>query len=59
VARGLAESPAAGETPPAPDRGRDQSLGPDAVPILSTGHSSLIASRSLLWNEALSRTTIS
>jgi len=33
-------------------------LGPDAVAILATEHWSLIAARSLLWNEAYSRTTI-
>jgi hypothetical protein len=33
-------------------------LGPDAVAILATEHWSLIGHRSLLWNEAYSRTTI-
>src|SRR5215470_15864706 len=33
-------------------------LGPDAVAILATEHWSLIGARSLLWNEAYSRTTI-
>jgi len=33
-------------------------LGPDAVAILATEHWSLLGSRSLLWNEAYSRTTI-
>ena len=36
----------------------DHPLGPDAVAILATEHWSLIAARSLLWNEAYSRTTI-
>ena len=36
----------------------DHPLGPDAVAILATEHWSLIGSRSLLWNEAYSRTTI-
>ena len=36
----------------------DHPLGPDAAAILATEHWSLIAARSLLWNEAYSRTTI-
>jgi hypothetical protein len=48
---------AAGKTT-AGGRAADHPLGPDAVPILSTEHWSLIASRSLLWNEALNRTAI-
>jgi hypothetical protein len=36
----------------------DHPLGPDAVAILATEHWSLIGHRSLLWNEAYSRTTI-
>ena len=36
----------------------DHPHGPDAVAILATEHWSLIAARSLLWNEAYSRTTI-
>ena len=46
---------AAGKTT-ASSRAADHPLGRDAVPILSTEHWSLIASRSLLWNEALNRT---
>jgi len=38
--------------------GSNHPLGPDAVAILATEHWSLIAARSLLWNEAYSRTTI-
>jgi hypothetical protein len=33
-------------------------FGPDAVAIVATEHWSLIGSRSLLWNEAMSRTAI-
>jgi hypothetical protein len=36
----------------------DHPLGPDAAAILATEHWSLIGHRSLLWNEAYSRTTI-
>ena len=36
----------------------DHPLGPDAVAILAVEHWSLIGHRSLLWNEAYSRTTI-
>jgi hypothetical protein len=32
--------------------------GPDAAGILSTEHWSLLSSRSLIWNEAMSRTTV-
>jgi hypothetical protein len=52
-AQGQAEEAAAGSGP-----ARAHPFGPDAVPILSTEHWSLIASRSLLWNEALNRTAI-
>jgi hypothetical protein len=33
-------------------------LGPDAAAILATEHWSLIAARSLIWNEAMSRATV-
>jgi hypothetical protein len=33
-------------------------LGPNAAGILSTEHWSLLSSRSLIWNEAMSRTTV-
>ncbi len=36
----------------------DHPFGPDAATILATEHWSLLGSRSLLWNEAMSRTTI-
>jgi hypothetical protein len=42
----------------APASVSDHPLGPDAVAILATEHWSLIGHRSLLWNEAYSRTTI-
>jgi len=51
-------APSAGNATAGSSPVNGQPLGPDAVPILSTEHWSLIASRSLLWNEALNRTTI-
>jgi hypothetical protein len=42
----------------APTSVSDHPLGPDAVAILATEHWSLVGHRSLLWNEAYSRTTI-
>src|SRR5262245_36601277 len=48
-ADGLAAAPAAAET---------GNLGPNAAAILATEHWSLIAARSLIWNEAMSRATV-
>jgi len=36
----------------------DQPFGPHATQILATEHWSLLATRSLIWNEALSRATV-
>jgi hypothetical protein len=36
----------------------DRPLGPHAAQILATEHWSLIAARSLIWNEAMSRATV-
>jgi hypothetical protein len=36
----------------------DQPFGPHAAAILATEHWSLLASRSLIWNEAMSRATV-
>ena len=36
----------------------ERPLGPHAPAILATEHWSLLASRSLIWNEAMSRTTV-
>jgi hypothetical protein len=36
----------------------DRPFGPDAAAILATEHWSLLGTRSLLWNEAMSRTTV-
>ena len=54
----LAAAAVAGGGQAAPTPVSDHPLGPDAVAILATEHWSLIGSRSLLWNEAYSRTTI-
>jgi len=54
----LASAPAAEGGTVASTPVTDHPLGPDAVAILATEHWSLIASRSLLWNEAFNRTTI-
>jgi hypothetical protein len=54
----LAATPAAEGLTAASTPVSDHPLGPDAVAILATEHWSLIGARSLLWNEAYSRTTI-
>jgi len=54
----LAAAPAAEAGTAASTPAGGHPLGPDAVAILATEHWSLIGSRSLLWNEAYSRTTI-
>jgi hypothetical protein len=46
-----------GTTPASPPAG-DRPFGPDAAAILATEHWSLLGTRSLLWNEAMSRTTV-
>src|ERR671918_2948321 len=40
------------------ERDDTQPFGPDATQILATEHWSLLASRSLIWNEAINRTTV-
>jgi hypothetical protein len=44
--------------PVAADVADDQPFGPHAATILSTEHWSLLGTRSLIWNEALSRATV-
>jgi hypothetical protein len=39
-------------------RAGDRPFGPDGAAILATEHWSLLGTRSLIWNEAMSRTTI-
>ena len=41
-----------------PHQASDHPFGPDAAAILATEHWSLLASRSLIWNEAMSRATV-
>jgi hypothetical protein len=45
-------------TTPAPHPAGDHPFGPDGAAILATEHWSLLAARSLLWNEAQSRATV-
>jgi hypothetical protein len=42
----------------APDPAGDHPFGPDGAAILATEHWSLLAARSLIWNEAMSRATV-
>ena len=44
--------------PTAGELDRDPDLGPNAAAILATEHWSLLAARSLIWNEAMSRATV-
>jgi hypothetical protein len=43
---------------PAPRPASDHPFGPDGAAILATEHWSLLATRSLIWNEAQSRATV-
>src|SRR5215211_3542450 len=47
-----------GAVPVAVDLASDQPFGPHAAQILATEHWSLLATRSLIWNEAMSRATV-
>ena len=40
------------------DNTGDRPFGPDAATILTTEHWSLLGTRSMIWNEAMSRTTV-
>jgi hypothetical protein len=51
-------APQAEGATPAPYPASDHPFGPDEATILATEHWSLLASRSLLWNEAMSRATV-
>jgi len=53
-----AAAPEAEGATPAPHPASDHPFGPDGAAILATEHWSLLASRSLIWNEALSRATV-
>jgi hypothetical protein len=50
--------PLGGSVPVAADMAGDQPFGPHAAQILATEHWSLLATRSLIWNEAMSRATV-
>jgi hypothetical protein len=57
--RGAAAREAAGGAAPISARKEsDRALGPSAATILATEHWSLLAARSLIWNEAMSRATV-
>jgi hypothetical protein len=45
-------------TAPVTEDASSNPLGPDAASILATEHWSLLGSRSLIWNEAMNRTTV-
>jgi hypothetical protein len=54
-----APAPQAEAATPAPHHpASDHPFGPDGAAILATEHWSLLAARSLLWNEAMSRATV-
>ena len=53
-----APAPQAEAATPAPHPASNHPFGPDGAAILATEHWSLLASRSLLWNEAQSRATV-
>jgi hypothetical protein len=50
--------PQGGAVPAAADLASDQPYGPHAAQILATEHWSLLGTRSLIWNEAMSRATV-
>jgi hypothetical protein len=58
TAPGRAAAPQAEAATPAPSPASDHPFGPDGAAILATEHWSLLASRSLIWNEAISRATV-
>jgi hypothetical protein len=53
-----ATAPGADAATPAPDPAGDHPFGPDGAAILAAEHWSLLAARSLIWNEAMSRATV-
>ena len=57
AASGAADQAGAGEAPVAAGPG-EHPFGPSAPAILGTEHWSLLASRSLIWNEAMSRANV-
>jgi hypothetical protein len=55
---GVPDGAGAGVSTPAAGEAGDRQLGPHAAQLLGTEHWSLIAARSLIWNEAQSRATV-
>ena len=53
-----ATAPDARRLSAAPGPATEQPFGPDAATILASEHWSLLAFRSLIWNEAMSRATV-
>ena len=53
-----APAPQAEPATATPSPASDHPFGPDGAAILASEHWSLLASRSLIWNEAQSRTTV-
>ena len=53
-----ATAPDARRLSAAPGPASEQPFGPDAATILASEHWSLLAFRSLIWNEAMSRATV-
>jgi hypothetical protein len=58
TAPGRAPAPGAERATPGPSPASDHPFGPDGAAILATEHWSLLSSRSLIWNEAMSRATV-
>ena len=56
--RGVPDRSGPGSAATAADVADEHSLGPHAAAILATEHWSLLASRSLIWNEAMSRAAV-
>ena len=52
------DRPHGGAAPVAIDLATDQPFGPHAAQILATEHWSLLGTRALIWNEAMSRATV-
>src|SRR5262245_22832420 len=48
----------AAAAPVTPDMASEHPFGPHAAQVLGTEHWSLLATRSLIWNEAMSRATV-
>jgi hypothetical protein len=58
AARGVPDRGGTGSAATTADVATEHSFGPHAAAILATEHWSLLAARSLIWNEAMSRATV-